>query len=232
MRPRRPRLPRDRFPLAPFLLLAAALAAAPPRAEAAAAGLLPSEVSLFAAGVAPASAETVVAPGEKLSLRPGPGAGVGVLFREPNRLATAVTLELARLPLRLAGPGGAVSGGSLDLVPVGVVEQLRFAHGRLEPYLGAGLTFPFTPRTELSGALRRSGVGAVRRPDHPAFLVNAGIDVALSDRAALVLDLRWVPYAETLVVTPAGASFKSQELMLDFNPLTLSVGVALHPGRP
>ncbi|HEV7517507.1 MAG TPA: OmpW family outer membrane protein [Thermoanaerobaculia bacterium] len=215
-----------RFRLAACVL--ASLLGATGRGEAA---LLPSEVAIFPTGVAPASAETVVAPGRKLSLRPGPGLGLGVVFREPSHLATLVTLGVARLPLRLAGAGGSTSGGGIDFVPLSVVEQLRFPRGRLQPYVGAGITLPFTPRTELSGAVRQAGIAAIRRPDHPALVVNAGAEVALSERAALVVDLHWVPFAETLVVVPRGEVFKSQELMLDLNPLTVSVGVAWRPFR-
>jgi outer membrane protein W len=210
------------FVLAAILLAAGRGAALP----------FPAAVAVFPTGVAPASAETVVAPGRKLSLRPGPGVGAAVVFREPNHLATMVTLGVARLPLRLAGAGGSTSGGGIDLVPLSVVEQLRGTRGRLEPYVGAGITLPLTPRAELSSALRQAGIDAIRRPDHPALVVSAGVDVTLSERTAFVVDLHWVPFAETLVVVPKGEVFKSQELMLDFNPLTVSVGVAWRPFRP
>jgi hypothetical protein len=197
--------------------------------------LTPAELTVFPTAVAPASAETVVAPGARLGVRPGPGAGFGLVFRGPNHLATLVTLDVARLPLRLTavGAGGSsTSGGRIDFVPLSIVEQLRYRHGRFEPYVGAGLTVPFLPSTQLSNALRQAGVDAIRRPDHPALVVNTGFDFALGERTALVVDLHWVPFAETLVVVPRGEVFKSQELMLDVNPLTLSVGVAWRPFRP
>jgi hypothetical protein len=191
--------------------------------------LTPEELTVFPTGVAPASAETIVAPGRKLGVRPGPGAGVGLLFSGPNHLATLVTLDVARLPLRLTAAGaagGSTSGGQIDFAPLSIVEQLRYRHGRFEPYVGAGLTVPFLPTAELSNASRQAGVAAIRRPDHPALVVSTGFDVALSERTALVVDLHWVPFAETLVVVPRGEVFKSQELMLDVNPLTVAVGVA------
>ncbi len=197
--------------------------------------LLPAEWTAFPTGVAPASAETVVAPGAKLGVRPGPGGGVGLLFNGPNHLATLVTLDAARLPLRLTPAGAAgssTSGGQIDFAPLSIVEQLRLRHGRFEPYVGAGITVPFLLSTQLSNALRQAGVDAIRRPDHPALVVNTGFDFALSERTALIVDLHWVPFAETLVVVPRGEVFKSQELMLDVNPLTLAVGVAWRPFRP
>jgi hypothetical protein len=196
--------------------------------------LLPAELSVFPAAVAPASAETIVAPGTELGVRPGPGAGVGLLFRESDPFATLVTLDVARLPLRLTAAGaagGSTSGGQIDFVPLSIVEQLRYIRGRWELYAGAGLTVPFLPSAGLSNALRQAGVVAIRRPDHPALAVSTGFDVALSERTALVFDLHWVPFAETLVVVPRGEVFKSQELMLDVNPLTVSVGVAWKPFR-
>jgi len=223
-------------PMPPFRLAATALVLgllAAGRVAALPSAFLPAELELFPAGVAPASAETIVAPGAKLGVRPGPGVGAGLVFLEPNHLATRVTLGIARLPLRLAGAGGSVSGGRIDFVPLSIVEQLRFpAHGRLQPYVGAGLTLPFLPRADLSPASRQVGIATLRRPDHPALVVNLGADVALSETTAFVVDLHWVPFAETLVVVPRGEVFKSQELMLDVNPLTLSVGVAWRPFRP
>jgi hypothetical protein len=194
--------------------------------------LLPAEWTVFPTGVAPASAETVVAPGAKLGVRPGPGGGVGLLFNGPNHLATSVTLDAARLPLRLTAAGGSTSGGEIDFAPLSIVEQLRYRHGRFEPYVGAGITVPFLLSTQLSNALRQAGVDAIRRPDHPALVVSTGFDFALGERTALVVDLHWVPFAETLVVVPRGEVFKSQELMLDVNPLTIGVGVAWRPFRP
>jgi outer membrane protein W len=188
----------------------------------------PAEAALFVSGVAPASGETALASGVSSSLRPGPGVGAAVVFFEPNDLVTRVALGGSHLPLRLSGPGGG-SGGSVDLIPLSILEQRRFApRGRFRSYVGVGLTLPFT-RADLSPALRRAGVEAIRRPDHPALVVDLGTEVTLSGHTALLLDLDWVPYAETLVVVPRGALYKSQNLMLDFNPLTLSVGMAWRP---
>jgi len=209
-----------------LLLLVLATAVVP--ASRAAAVPLPGEWTFFLSGVAPAARPATVAPGLDLDVRPGPGAGVAATFFEPHDLATLVAFDVSRLPLRLNGPGGSgESGGQIDFAPLSILEELRFAPDRrVRPYVGAGIIVPFLLGTNLSDALRQAGIAAVRRPDHPALLVGLGADFTLGEHAVLAVDLRWVPYAETLVLVPRGEQFKSQELMRDFNPVTVAVGVA------
>jgi outer membrane protein W len=188
------------------------------------------QVSLFAAGLDPFSKTTDIAVNTSsgVGLKLGPGGGLGGTFSVAwsERVSTSVSLSAVRLPLKLSGAGSA-DGGSLDFVPLTVLGERHFAlRGRTRGWIGVGFTVPFIAQASLSPALRRAGVAEIRRPEHPAAVLATGLDVALSPRMSLALGLRWSPVAETLVVIPAGAAFKSQRLGVDFRPVTLSAGLA------
>jgi outer membrane protein W len=219
-----PRIPSPRqtlLALVPLLFLTGV-----DRASAAPTG----QVSLFAAGLDPFSKTTDIAVNTSsgVGLKLGPGGGLGGTFSVAwsERVSTSVSLSAVRLPLKLSGAGSA-DGGSLDFVPLTVLGERHFAlRGRTRAWIGVGFTVPFIAQASLSPALRRAGVAEIRRPEHPAAVLATGLDVALSPRMSLALGLRWSPVAETLVVIPAGAAFKSQRLGVDFRPVTLSAGLA------
>jgi outer membrane protein W len=186
------------------------------------------QVSLFAAGLDPFSKTTALRPGVGLKLGTGGGVGGTLTVLWTDRLATGFSVGAIRLPLSLSGTAaGSADGGSVDLIPLTVLGERRYEHhGRTQGWVGVGVTLPFVSRASLSPALRRTGFDRIRRPDHPALALATGMDLALSPRASLALDLRWSPVAETLVVIPAGATVKSQQLGIDFRPVTLSAGLA------
>jgi outer membrane protein W len=208
------------FALVPFLVFLGA-----DRASAAT-----GQLSLFAAGLAPFSKtvdltpEAAAGPGLKL----GPGGGIGGTFSITwsERVSASVSLSAFRLPLRLSGAGSS-DGGSVDFVPLTVLGERHFdLRGRTRGWAGVGFTVPFVAQTSPSAALRRAGVAEIRRPEHPALVLATGLDRPLSPRSTFNLGLRWSPVAETLVVVPAGTTFKSQHLGVDFRPVTLSAGIA------
>lgn len=199
------------------------------RASAAPAG----QVSLFAAGLAPFSKTTDLASdtssGAGLELGPGGGAGGTLSVAWTDRVSTSISLSAVRLPLKLSGgTAGSADGGSLDFLPLTVLGERHFElRGRTRGWVGIGFTVPFLAQASLSPALRRAGVAEIRRPEHPAAVFATGLDVALSPRTSFALSLRGAaPVAETLVVIPAGTTFKSQRLGIDFRPVTLSAGLA------
>ena len=200
-----------------FLATAFAAAAAPPAGE----------VSAFVAGIDPFAHRTAIAPGAGLGIGIGGGVGGTFTLLWSERVATRVSFGVLRLPLTLRGSAaGSGDGGSIDLTPLTVLGQRRFSpRGRTQAYAEVGVTYPFLPQASLSATLRNAGVDRVRRPDHPAFVLGTGADVAVAPRTAVEIELRWAPYAETLVVLPRGAVFKSQRLGVDFHPVTLSAGL-------
>jgi hypothetical protein len=192
------------------------------------------QVTLFAAGLAPFSktadlgpaSESGPASGPGLKLGAGGGAGGTLAVAWSDRVSTSISLSAVRLPLKLGGAGSA-DGGSLDLIPLTVLGERHFElRGQTRGWIDAGFTVPFVAQASLSPALRRAGIAEIRRPEHPAAVFATGLDAPLSPRTSLALGLRWSPVAETLVVIPAGAAFKSQRLGIDFRPVTLSAGLA------
>jgi hypothetical protein len=191
------------------------------------------QVTLFAAGLAPFSKTTDLGPaiepgrasGPGLKLGAGGGAGGTLAVAWSAHVSASISLSAVRLPLKLGGAGSA-DGGSIDFVPLTVLGERHFElRGQTRGWVGAGFTVPFVAQASLSPALRRAGVAEIRRPEHPAAVFATGLDAPLSPRTSLALTLRWSPVAETLVVIPAGAAFKSQRLGIDFRPVTLSAGL-------
>lgn len=208
----------SRFALALLLTTASALPAG--------ASPFGGRFSVFVSGLDPESRPAAISPGGDLAL--GTGAGVSGAFTLlwTERRATSVSLGALRLPLELSGSAArSADGGRLGFDPLTVLQQVRFQpRGRTQGYAGAGLTYPFVTAS-LSPALREAGIDRIRRPDHPALALDAGLDFALAPHTAIELDLRGTPYAETLVIIPQGAALKSQRLEGNLHPVTLSAGL-------
>ncbi len=192
------------------------------------AGALPAggQLSASISGLDPESRPAAISPGVTLSLGMGGGAGGAFTLLWTERRATSVSLGATRLPLELSGGAArSADGGRIDFVPLTVLQKVRFhPRGRTQGYAGAGLTYPFVTAA-LSPALREAGIDRIRRPDHPALALDAGLDFALAPHTAIELDLRGTPYAETLVIIPQGAALKSQRLEGNTHPVTLSAGL-------
>jgi outer membrane protein W len=103
--------------------------------------------------------------------------------------------------------------GSLELLPVNLLLQFRVpTHGRLEPYVGAGVNL--TVAWEKSGALDSVDMAGSVGP-----ALQVGADWALSSRALLNLDIRW----NTLTADLDNDGARLASLKVD--PLSLGLGV-------
>jgi outer membrane protein len=103
--------------------------------------------------------------------------------------------------------------GSLELLPIDLLAQVRFpTGGSVHPYAGAGvnLTFAWEKSGVLDSLDMASSVGAA---------LQAGVDFDLSDSALLNVDLKWNSFTADL--ENAGAPVTS----LNVDPLSLGIGV-------
>ncbi len=98
---------------------------------------------------------------------------------------------LAALPfkhdIRIAGLGRV--GSTKHLPPVVTLQYHFNSAGKVSPFLGAGINYTTFFSEETGGALAGS---TLKLDDSWGLAAHAGLDFALSEKAALRVDLRWM----------------------------------------
>ncbi len=156
------------------------------------------------------------------------GFGGQVTLDWTERIASILSAGYAEPSLRLRGAAPGVSGGSggrATFLPVTAVVVARLPRlGSFRPYAGAGVTYPLVARSRLAPEVVAAGYPGLANPHHGDLTLDAGTDVVLAPRTTLRVDLRYLPVAETVVLsTPRGDLFRKG---IDTHPLTLTLGVA------
>ena len=151
------------------------------------------------------------------------GEGFGISFNHfwtPN-----LSTEFAATPLKHdgtieVGEFPTFDLGSLDIIPVTATAQWHFARGgRFSPYVGAGISYVMADDIE-SDDLRSIGVDKVEVDSKVGWLAQAGIDIGLSERFAVAVDAKYIPYSPEST-DPADP----EPVKLDLDPLVISAGV-------
>ncbi len=182
------------------------------------------EVSVFGLDLEPRTAGLDVQPGLHVGLDSAPGFGAALSTQWNDTLSTRFMASSARPGIRLSGSAATSgSGGDVGLVPLSLLAQLR-AHRftRVVPYVEGGITY-LLASSSLKPALAAAGVTALRRPDHIALLVGAGLKVPLRGPWTADLDVTYRPFAQSLfVVGPAGVVDKEEKV--DVHAVAAAVG--------
>jgi outer membrane protein W len=149
----------------------------------------------------------------------GGGLGVGLLweFSERWALETKASWGLMEAQATIVSPDAIVilNLGDLDVVPLTAVLQWRpDLEGDWDPYVGVGGAHIFFGSLALSE-------GKVEFDDDTALVLNAGLDVALSERWFINGDVKYLPI-ETGV---EGRSSLGPSADIGFEPLIASAGV-------
>lgn len=149
----------------------------------------------------------------------GGGAGVGLLWQFSKRWALETkaswgTMDATAYRIR---PDAivALGLGELDVVPLTAVLQWRpDLQGDWDPYLGVGGAHIFFGSLPL-------GEAEVEFDDDTALVINAGLDIALSERWFINGDLKYLPL-ETGI---AGGSPLGESADVRFEPVIGSAGI-------
>ncbi|MCA1734313.1 MAG: outer membrane beta-barrel protein, partial [Acidobacteria bacterium] len=149
----------------------------------------------------------------------GAGLGVGLLWQFSERwaLETKASWGFMDATARIVRPDAVVilELGELDVVPLTVVLQWRpNLGGDWNPYVGVGgahIFFGSLPLTE----------GKVEFDDDTALVINAGLDIAISERWFINGDLKYLP----LETGTAGRSPLGESADLLFEPIIGSAGI-------
>lgn len=145
-----------------------------------------------------------------------------------NRLSVELAASVISPEVNVAS-GGAVSpllAGDLEMMPITGTLQFHLApDARIDPYIGAGVAYILFDDLDGRDDIDDVTFEAIEFEDDYGFVVNAGIDLGLTEMIALNVDGKYVP-----VESAARARFASgpgQETQVDVNPLMLSAGIRL-----
>jgi outer membrane protein len=143
-------------------------------------------------------------------------AEVGAARRIGGPFAIELTLRSESREVDRAGDPGApdVRLGSLELFPIGLAFHYVPWGGTFQPYLGAGLNL--TLCWEKTGALDDTQVSPSIGP-----MIQAGLDVELTQVLVLNLDLRWN------LLRPEVHRAGAKVVTLQIDPLTIGAGVGV-----
>ena len=149
----------------------------------------------------------------------GSGVGVGLLWEFGQRwaLETKASWGMTEATAYIISPDAivALELGDLDVIPLTAVVQWRpKMGGDWNPYLGVGAAHIFFGRLPLVQ-------GDVEFEDDTALVINAGLDIALTERWFINGDLKYLP-VET---GTAGRSPLGPSAEVRFEPVIGSAGV-------
>jgi outer membrane protein W len=184
------------------------------------------EVSAFGLDLEPRTAGLDLPSGVHVNLGSTPGFGAALTTRWNDTLSTRFMASYARPEVRLSGSAAASgSGGDVELVPLSLLAQLRARRFvRVVPYVEGGITYLLVS-SSVKPALAAAGVTDLRRPDHIALLVGAGLKVPLKETWTLDLDVTYRPFAQSIFAAgPTGVVDKEEKI--DVHAVAAAVGVS------
>jgi outer membrane protein len=209
-------------------MAAALLAAAPAHAEAGdwlirlrAIDVMPNE---HANGIHPAF------PGEGLGLTNNVMPEVDVTYMATRNigfeLIAATTKHKADGRTGVTGSIGRLA--STWVLPPTLTVQWHFVpEGHLRPYLGAGVNYAVFYNEKASDELKAVGGAdtSIHLKNGWGWAVQAGMDMDLTDRVFLNVDVKYIGMDSKLTIR--SAALGEQKSNLDINPLVVGVGVGM-----
>jgi outer membrane protein len=123
--------------------------------------------------------------------------------------------------------GGIGKLASTWVLPPTVTVQYHFApNAKFRPYVGAGVNYTiFYSENASSGLEAAVGPTSVRMSDSFGWAAQAGVDIDLSEKMFLNLDVKYIDMDTTARLTTTSAGVQTVEVDLD--PLVVGVGVGM-----
>lgn len=142
--------------------------------------------------------------------------------------AWGVELGLSRTRPALTSTGGSFGGlkaGTIGMSFASATVQYHFETlGRLRPYLGVGASLASFSGYHPSHDLGSTGVSAISFTDSLGVASQAGLDVAVTDRVSVNLDVRYLTIGSDAKISHV-TSGTLDTIRLDFNPWLIGIGV-------
>jgi outer membrane protein len=127
-----------------------------------------------------------------------------------------------------AGTTGAIGRlASTWVLPPTLTAQYHFLpEGKIRPYVGAGVNYTLFYNEKASGALEGAvGATSVHMSDSFGWAGQVGVDIDLTDRLFLNLDVKYIDIDTTARLTTALAGV--QRVKVDLDPFVVGVGIGM-----
>ncbi|HKY83114.1 MAG TPA: OmpW family outer membrane protein [Sphingobium sp.] len=166
-------------------------------------------------------------PGEKVKVDNSVMPEVDITYMATDH----VGLELIAATTKHCASGRTGTTGAIGklastwVLPPTLTAQYHFLpEGKVRPYVGAGINYTLFYNEKASGALA-SAVGATRvhMSDSVGWAGQAGVDVDLTDKVFLNLDVKYLDIDTTARLTTAAAGVQRVKVHLD--PFVFGVGI-------
>lgn len=113
------------------------------------------------------------------------------------------------------------------VLPPTLTAQYHFApEGKVRPYVGAGINYTIFFSEDASSALEGAvGPTSVSLDDSFGYALQAGVDIEVSERVFLNLDIKYIDIDTTARFTTTAAGTQTVDISLD--PLVVGVGIGI-----
>ncbi|MEZ5710622.1 MAG: OmpW family outer membrane protein [Blastomonas sp.] len=168
-------------------------------------------------------------PGEDVSVNNSFAPEVDITYMASNN----VGFELIAATTKHSASGKTGTTGTLGkladtwVLPPTLTAQYHFApDAKVRPYIGAGVNYTIFWNEDASGPLEAAvGPTSVHMSDSFGYALQGGVDIDLSDKVFLNIDVKYIDIdtTATLTTTAAGA----QKVRVHLDPLVVGVGIGI-----
>ena len=176
-----------------------------------------------------ASTNAETEPGQQTDSSVTIGDGYAIGFEGTYGLTrtVAVELSLSTGERDLGTTGGALDGvgaGSFWVMPATVTAKWMIPmYGHFSPYVGGGVTYPFSHSYERTDALSTLGIYEVEIKGRAGLALQAGVDYDVTERWYCTIDLKYLDLSGELELRRSNGSL-FQRLELDGNQFQIEAG--------
>ena len=168
-------------------------------------------------------------PGEKVSVDDSFAPELDITYMATNHIG----FELIAATTKHSASGVSGTTGTLGKLAstwvlfFSLTAQYHFAPGaKVRPYVGAGINYTVFYNTKATPALVGAvGATSVGMTDSIGYVVQTGVDIDLTDRVFLNLDVKYIDINTTAYLTTANAGV--QRVRVNLDPLVFGIGIGI-----
>ncbi|GLV20514.1 outer membrane protein [Sphingobium sp. TomMM35A] len=168
-------------------------------------------------------------PGEKVKVDNSVMPEIDITYMASDHIG----FELIAATTKHSASGRSGTTGSIGrlastwVLPPTLTAQYHFLpEGKVRPYVGAGVNYTLFYNEKASGALEGAvGATRVRMSDSFGWAAQAGVDVDLTDRIFLNLDVKYIDIDTTARLSTTAAGVQKVRVHLD--PLVFGIGIGM-----